>query len=101
MYIANSIYKNCIEKILSKDFEIFKNKTFFITGASGLVGSFLVDTLMYLNIKYNYANNSFIISGSISDAIIGKNLCAFFSPNCSIKVMINENASEPSEQAKS
>lgn len=54
MYITNSTYKNCIEKIRVKDFESFKNKSFFITGASGLIGSFLIDTLAYLNENYDY-----------------------------------------------
>ena len=54
MYAKNSLYQKCIEKIFLKDYEAFKNKTFFVTGASGLVGSFVVDTLMYLNIQHNY-----------------------------------------------
>lgn len=49
MYINNEIYLNDIKKIITKDFDELKNKTVFITGSSGLIGSFLVDTLMYLN----------------------------------------------------
>ena len=33
--------------------EEIKGKTFFITGSNGLIGSFLVDLLMYLNKEYN------------------------------------------------
>ena len=54
MYIKNPSYTDCIDKILLENFANFKDKTFFITGASGLVGSFLVDTLMYLNLKKDY-----------------------------------------------
>lgn len=32
----------------------YKQKTFFITGATGLIGSLVVKTLSYLNIKYDF-----------------------------------------------
>ena len=35
------------------DFKQLKNKSIMITGASGLIGSFIVDTLMYSNEKMN------------------------------------------------
>ncbi len=54
MYINNQKYKHDISKILCPTFKAFKNKIFFITGASGLIGSFLIDTLMYLNIVEDY-----------------------------------------------
>ena len=37
----------------SINFDNFKNKSFLITGASGLICSFLVDVLMYRNNEYN------------------------------------------------
>ena len=57
MYINNDIYKEDIKRILTKDFEVLKNKTVLITGAGGLVGSFLTDTLVYLNKELNYNIN--------------------------------------------
>ena len=63
MYINNIIYKNDIKKIIHKDFLFLKNKTIFITGASGLVGSFLVDTVMYMN-KYCDLNTKIIANFS-------------------------------------
>ena len=54
MYIDNVLYCQDIERISVPEFEAFRNKKFFITGASGLVGSFLVDVLMYLNDKHGY-----------------------------------------------
>ena len=54
MYIENKIYEKDIERFIDDKFALLKNKTVFITGASGLVGSFLVDTLMYVNRALNY-----------------------------------------------
>lgn len=57
MYIHNVLYRQDIERILVPKFEYLRHKTIFITGTSGLVGSFLTDVLMYLNDKYNYQMN--------------------------------------------
>lgn len=54
MYTHNTIYRSDIERIFDASFSEFTGKTFLITGASGLVGSCVVDVLMYLNDKYNY-----------------------------------------------
>lgn len=48
-YLLEDI-KKTIESFVA--IESLKNKTFFITGANGLIGSFLIDALMYLNEKY-------------------------------------------------
>lgn len=61
MYISNENYINCLKKIISDDYKLFRNKTFFITGASGLVGSFAVDFLMYLNTEYNLNINVYAL----------------------------------------
>lgn len=53
MYIKNDRYLECIKGICTEDFSGFKNKSFLITGAGGLIGSFVVDTLMYLNDAYD------------------------------------------------
>ncbi len=51
MYYKNSSYRNDMEEAVQGtiDFENLYGKTFFITGASGLIGSFLVDMLFYAN----------------------------------------------------
>lgn len=48
--IDNQVYKEDLAMV-SKSFssEKLKNKTILVTGATGMIGSFLVDTLMYLN----------------------------------------------------
>lgn len=43
---------NCLMK-LREDYVTYRHKRFLITGASGLVGSALVDYLLYLNLKFN------------------------------------------------
>lgn len=52
----NKLYLEDIEKV-SKDkslnFDFLKNKKILITGASGLICSFLIDVLMYRNNNYN------------------------------------------------
>ena len=54
MYINNELYQNDIKRIIYDKYSLLKNKTIFITGSSGLVGSFLIDTLMYMNKNLNY-----------------------------------------------
>ena len=54
MYINNPLYCDDIKRIVSDKFSLLKNKTVFITGSSGLVGSFLIDTLMYMNKNFSY-----------------------------------------------
>lgn len=53
MYMDNSTYLSDIKKIIPVAAG-FKNKKLFITGSSGLIVSFLIDTLMYLNKFENY-----------------------------------------------
>ena len=50
----NSIYIEDIEKIADQSFpwEKLENKTFLISGSTGMIGSFLIDVLMYRNKKY-------------------------------------------------
>ena len=49
--INNSIYLEDVKKIACLDYRwnTLKNKNFVITGATGLIGSFLIDVLMYKN----------------------------------------------------
>lgn len=48
----------------TKDIESIKDKTIFITGSNGLIGSYLIDTIMYLNDKYNF--NTTVVANSRS-----------------------------------
>ena len=55
-FIDNNIYLNDVIKVASDSnlkFDKFKNKKILITGASGLICSFLIDVLMYRNKMYN------------------------------------------------
>ncbi|MBP1043662.1 NAD-dependent epimerase/dehydratase family protein [Vagococcus sp. BWB3-3] len=53
MLINNPLYMSDIQKILSakSSWDTLKNSSFLIVGASGMIGSFLIDTLMTLNKK--------------------------------------------------
>lgn len=57
MYIVNKLYIEDIRKIYTKDFSLLSNKSVFITGASGLIGSCIVDILMFLNQELNFNIN--------------------------------------------
>ena len=47
----NKLYQEDIENTIkmTQEIEELKNKTIFITGANGLIGRFIIDTIMYLN----------------------------------------------------
>ena len=55
MFIDNELYKTDIETIASIniDWNKLRDKSILITGATGLIGTFLIDLLMYRNLKYN------------------------------------------------
>lgn len=56
MFFANKLYKEDIINISSDNiinWEELKNKSILITGATGLIGTFLVDLLMYRNDNNN------------------------------------------------
>ena len=96
MYFNNITYMNDIQRIINKNFEYLKNKTVFITGASGLVGSFLVDTLRYLNKNYDYKITiyaTFSSKTSLINRFPDINTEAYFIPIIQdIKSPINLNA---------
>lgn len=56
-FLKNEIYIDNLSSIASLDYswDILKNKSFFITGATGMIGSFLIDVLMFKN-KYDNLN---------------------------------------------
>jgi len=55
MFPNNALYKEDIDALASYDIQWskLKNKSILITGATGLIGTFLIDLLMYRNLKYN------------------------------------------------
>lgn len=54
---------NTIKSVI--DIEKLKNSTIFITGSNGLIGSYIIDTIMLLNNKFSY--NTTIIANSRSE----------------------------------
>lgn len=52
----NELYIEDLQTAINdcKEIEKLKNKTIFVTGANGLIGSFIIDLFMYLNDKYKY-----------------------------------------------
>lgn len=53
-YRQSTVYKNEIENILIKEYiDILKNKVIVITGARGLIGGELIDTIMFGNRVHN------------------------------------------------
>ena len=53
---SNELYLKNLDKVCNCDFiefEKLKNKSILISGASGLIGSFLIDVIMKLNIEKN------------------------------------------------
>ena len=67
----NKIVREDIENLLNSDYEIinkFDNNTILITGASGLVGSFLVNTFLLFNKKNNSNINIIALVHNIEKA---------------------------------
>lgn len=66
MYINNKLYIESIKVFASTniDWEKLKNKSIIITGATGLIGTFLVDLLMCQNILFKDNITIYIISRS-------------------------------------
>jgi len=67
MFCTNPIYKEDIESILrlKSDFSLLKGKSILITGATGLIGSVLVDMFSLLSEKYSLNLNLFLVSRSV------------------------------------
>lgn len=60
--------KNTIRS--TNNIEELRNKTIFITGANGLIGSFIIDVIMYLNVVEDF--NTVIIANARSLAKLNK-----------------------------
>ncbi|MFU0799093.1 MAG: dTDP-glucose 4-6-dehydratase/UDP-glucuronic acid decarboxylase [Xylanivirga thermophila] len=61
MYYSNSIYREDLQSILDSNLELKKMRecSILVTGASGMIGSFIVDTFMFFNEILNYKINIF------------------------------------------
>ena len=75
----NDLYLDDIKKTIksSSATNAFKNKKIFITGANGMIGSFLIDVLMYLN--KNYDSNITIIANTRSKSKLEKRFSGYLS----------------------
>ena len=71
MFFNNKTYSEDIASYSSSNitWDRLRDKNIMITGATGLIGSFLVDMLMYRNINYNNNINIYIISRSKETAL--------------------------------
>ena len=52
MWINNDLYLEDLKEIISDNninWNKFQNKTFLVSGATGLIGNLIVNTLLYLN----------------------------------------------------
>lgn len=70
MFISSELYKEDIDitASINIDWDKLKKKNILITGATGLIGTFLIDILMYRNTKYNDCINIYAVSRNIEKA---------------------------------
>lgn len=68
--IDNNLYKEDIiyTSGIKLPWEKLKNKSILITGASGLIGSYLVDVIMYKNINHNLNCTLYAIGRNVNNA---------------------------------
>ena len=69
---SNELYLKNLDKVCNCDFiefEKLKNKSILISGASGLIGSFLIDVIMKLNIEKNLNCKIFAIGRNKKKAL--------------------------------
>lgn len=64
MYSGNDYFREDLQSCASSivGIDALANKKILITGATGLIGSFLVDELLYLNEKYGYGITVFALA---------------------------------------
>ncbi len=69
MFSKNKIYQKSLE-VFSEDinWDIYSNKKILIVGATGLIGSYLIDLLMYVNKRQN--KNIGIVAVARSEASV-------------------------------
>ena len=81
----NSILQEDLDSVLKVEFidwNAFAHKTFFITGATGLIGSMLIRSLNYANIKKN-------LEMKIKLAFL--EICGWSQEDCTWKEFLHEN----------
>lgn len=68
MYYKNAIYREDLKSVLEigSELERMKGRVILVTGASGLIGSFLVDALMLCNEFLDYEMDIFAMSRNAS-----------------------------------
>ena len=72
MFCASELYREDIDTVASDniDWDKLKNKSIMITGATGLIGTFLIDVLMYRNAKYDDCITVYAVARSKEKALI-------------------------------
>lgn len=84
--LINQDYLNSIRKLVEhQKLDYLRNKSIFITGASGLIGSCLTDVCLFMN-KYHDANIRIIIMGRNKQKLIDR-----FTPLMDKNLIIFEN----------
>lgn len=96
----NQLYRADIESVLNLncDFSVLKSKTILITGATGLIGSVLVDMLVFLSEKFNLALNLVLVSRSTENHTENNGNATLTFIKCDIS---NENILEKIEEIAS
>ena len=66
----NSLFQEDIQKVALKDlpWDRLRDKSLLISGATGLIGSFLVDVIMYRNMKKNMNCKIYALSRNVNKA---------------------------------
>ncbi len=99
--IMNNLYIEDIRNIaedISLDFNKLKNKTILITGATGLICSFLIDTLMYRNEKFDDNIKIYAISrneNKIKERFKNYKIEKISNNNSAKLIYINQDVCEP------
>lgn len=63
--LTNSRYLSNLKLLFNNyEFNFLKNKSIFVTGASGLIGSCIVDFCLYLNNQYNFDMKIYVMGRS-------------------------------------
>lgn len=84
-YIQLQEYNNILSLI---NIESFKNKSILVTGANGLIGSYLIDFLLYVNNAFNYKIKIYAMARS------KRKLEKRFKPDKNL-VLIEQDLNEP------
>lgn len=99
MYLVeNKIYQEDLKSIskMNLDWKKLKNSSFLITGATGMIGSFLIDVIMKKNFEDNLNCHVFAIGRSIDKAkkrfnYFNNNLFSFIELDINTSFVLDEN----------